>query len=94
MDFELSGEQQMLRDNVARLMKDKYGFEQRKAYGAAAQGFSEELWRQYGIGKGKAFRLWQTGECAGQTLGRGMLVLSRADVEQWQQKREPGLGPA
>jgi hypothetical protein len=55
---------------------------------------SEELWRQYGIGKGKAFRLWQTGECAGQTLGRGMLVLSRADVEQWQQKREPGLGPA
>jgi pimeloyl-CoA dehydrogenase small subunit len=47
MDFDLSDEQKLIADNVARLMKDKYGFEQRKAYGAAAQGFSEELWRQY-----------------------------------------------
>ena len=28
-------------------MKDKYGFEQRKAYAARPLGFSEELWRQY-----------------------------------------------
>ncbi len=34
MDFELSSEQQMLRDNVARLMKDRYGFEARKTYQA------------------------------------------------------------
>jgi pimeloyl-CoA dehydrogenase small subunit len=47
MDFDLSDEQKLIADNVARLMKDKYGFEQRKAYGAAANGFSEELWRQY-----------------------------------------------
>ncbi|RBP16465.1 pimeloyl-CoA dehydrogenase small subunit [Roseiarcus fermentans] len=47
MDFDLSSEQQMLRDNVARLMKKKYGFEQRKAYLAAANGFSDDLWRAY-----------------------------------------------
>ena len=47
MDFELSGEQQMLRDNVARLMKDRYGFEARKGYQASPQGWSEALWREY-----------------------------------------------
>jgi pimeloyl-CoA dehydrogenase small subunit len=47
MDFELSSEQQMLRDNVARLMKDRYGFEARKAYQTAPAGFSEKLWREY-----------------------------------------------
>ena len=47
MDFDLSDEQRLIADNLARLMKDKYGFEQRKAYGAAPLGFSEELWRQY-----------------------------------------------
>ena len=40
MDFDLSDEQKLIADNVARLMKDKYGFEQRKVYGAAANGFS------------------------------------------------------
>jgi pimeloyl-CoA dehydrogenase small subunit len=47
MDFDLSDEQKLIADNVARLMKDKYGFESRKTYGATAQGFSEDLWRQY-----------------------------------------------
>ena len=47
MDFELTSEQQMLRDNVARLMKERYGFEQRKGYAAAAHGFSDDLWRDY-----------------------------------------------
>jgi pimeloyl-CoA dehydrogenase small subunit len=47
MDFELSAEQQLLRDNVARLMKDRYGFEARKAYQASAHGWSEALWRDY-----------------------------------------------
>ena len=45
MDFDLSNEQQQIADNLARLLKDKYGFEARKGY--AKQGFSEELWRQY-----------------------------------------------
>jgi pimeloyl-CoA dehydrogenase small subunit len=47
MDFDLSDEQKLIADNVARLMKDKYGFEQRNAYGKTAAGFSEDLWRQY-----------------------------------------------
>jgi pimeloyl-CoA dehydrogenase small subunit len=47
MDFELSGEQELLRDNVARLMKERYGFEARKTYQAAPQGWSEALWRDY-----------------------------------------------
>jgi pimeloyl-CoA dehydrogenase small subunit len=47
MDFELSGEQRMLRDNVARLMKDRYAFEARKGYGASVHGWSEAMWREY-----------------------------------------------
>jgi pimeloyl-CoA dehydrogenase small subunit len=47
MDFDLSDEQRQLGDNLARLMKERYGFENRKAYGAKPLGFSEELWRQY-----------------------------------------------
>ena len=47
MDFDLSDEQKLVADNVARLMKDKYGFEQRNGYAASPVGFSEPLWRQY-----------------------------------------------
>jgi len=47
MDFELSPEQEQLRDNVARLMKDRYGFEARKTYQDSPQGWSEALWRDY-----------------------------------------------
>jgi pimeloyl-CoA dehydrogenase small subunit len=47
MDFEFSAEQELLRDNVARLMKDRYGFEARKAHQASPHGWSEALWRAY-----------------------------------------------
>jgi pimeloyl-CoA dehydrogenase small subunit len=47
MDFELSAEQEQLRHNVARLMRERYGFEARKAYQASPQGWSEALWRDY-----------------------------------------------
>ena len=47
MDFEFSAEQELLRDNVARLMKDRYGFEARKAHQASSHGWSEALWRVY-----------------------------------------------
>ena len=47
MDFELSGEQQLLRDNVARLMKDRYAFEARKTYQSSPHGFSDDLWTEY-----------------------------------------------
>ena len=47
MDFELSAEQQLVSDNVAQLMRDRYGFEARKAHQASPLGFSEALWREY-----------------------------------------------
>jgi pimeloyl-CoA dehydrogenase small subunit len=47
MDFDLSAEQQLLRDNVVRLMKDRYGFESRKTYQSEVRGWSEALWRAY-----------------------------------------------
>jgi pimeloyl-CoA dehydrogenase small subunit len=47
MDFELTAEQEQLRDNVARLMRDRYGFEARTAYQATPKGWSEALWRAY-----------------------------------------------
>jgi pimeloyl-CoA dehydrogenase small subunit len=47
MDFELSPEQEILRDNIARLMKDRYGFEARKTYEASPEGWSKALWRGY-----------------------------------------------
>jgi pimeloyl-CoA dehydrogenase small subunit len=47
MDFELSAEQELLRDNIARLMKDRYGFEARRTYQASPHGWSDALWRDY-----------------------------------------------
>jgi pimeloyl-CoA dehydrogenase small subunit len=47
MDFELSAEQGLVGDNVARLMRDRYGFEARRAHQAGPTGFSEALWREY-----------------------------------------------
>ena len=47
MDFDLSPEQELLRDNIARLMKDRYGFEARRTYQASPQGCSDALWRDY-----------------------------------------------
>jgi pimeloyl-CoA dehydrogenase small subunit len=47
MDFELSAEQELLRDNIARLMKDRCGFEARRIYQASPHGWSEALWRDY-----------------------------------------------
>ena len=47
MAFELCAEQRRLGDNVARLRRDKYGFEARRTYQASPPGFSEALWREY-----------------------------------------------
>ena len=47
MDFDLSDEQRLIGDNVARLMKERYSFEQRKAYAGEQLGFSEAVWKQY-----------------------------------------------
>ena len=47
MDFDLSDEQSMLKDSLDRLLKDSYGFEQRKAYMADPAGFSASMWNAY-----------------------------------------------
>jgi pimeloyl-CoA dehydrogenase small subunit len=47
MNFDLTEEQQLLKDSVTRLLADRYGFENRKAFQASADGWSRELWRQY-----------------------------------------------
>ena len=65
MDFELSGEQELLRDNVARLMRERYGFEARKAYQASPHGWSEALhqrgWHFYNIADGERLMCsWDT----------------------------------
>jgi len=47
MDFDLSEEQRLLKESLDRLIGDRYGFEQRKTYGQAPEGWSRELWAQY-----------------------------------------------
>lgn len=47
MDFDLSEDQTLLQDSVRKLLGDKYGFEQRKAYMASEAGWSRDVWAQY-----------------------------------------------
>jgi pimeloyl-CoA dehydrogenase small subunit len=47
MDFEFTEEQRLLKDSVERLLKDRYDFEQRKAYMKEPHGFGRALWKQY-----------------------------------------------
>ena len=47
MDFDLSEDQTLLQDSVRKLLADRYGFEQRKAYMASETGWSREVWAQY-----------------------------------------------
>jgi len=47
MDFDLTEEQRLLKESLDRLIGDRYGFEQRKTYGQAPEGWSRELWAQY-----------------------------------------------
>ena len=47
MDFDLSEEQRLLKESLDRLIGDRYSFEQRKAYGQSAEGWSRELWAKY-----------------------------------------------
>jgi len=47
MDFDLSDEQRLLKDSVDRMIADRYGFETRKAYRAAPDGWSRDIWNQF-----------------------------------------------
>jgi alkylation response protein AidB-like acyl-CoA dehydrogenase len=47
MKFDLSEEQQMLREAAGRFVRESYGLEHRRALCAGAEGFSREQWRLY-----------------------------------------------
>lgn len=47
MDFNLTDEQQMLRDSAQRFIREHYSFEQRRTMVGSALGFSAEHWRSY-----------------------------------------------
>ena len=47
MDFNLTDEQEMLRDGARRFLREHYGFEQRRAILADDAGFSAERWSRY-----------------------------------------------
>ena len=47
MNFDLTEEQQLLKDSVTRLLADRYSFENRKNFQAAPEGWSRDMWRQY-----------------------------------------------
>ena len=44
MDFSFNDEQRMLADTVSRLVRERYGFDQRAQYGREAKGYSAEIW--------------------------------------------------
>ena len=47
MDFDLTEEQGLLQDSVARLLADAYAFDRRKAMSALPGGYDRAMWRQY-----------------------------------------------
>lgn len=47
MNFELSEEQRLLKENLERLMLNSYGFDARRKYQAGKRGFSEAMWARY-----------------------------------------------
>ena len=47
MDFNLTDEQQMLRDSARRFVRERYGFEARRALEQSDAGWSAEHWQTY-----------------------------------------------
>ena len=59
MDFDLSEEQSLIKDQLDRLLADRYGFEARRGYMASAEGWSTEMWARYAeMGLAQARRSW------------------------------------
>lgn len=47
MDFDLTEEQQLLKDSVASFLADTYDFEARKGYARQPGGFSKDVWAKF-----------------------------------------------
>ena len=48
MDFNFSEEQNMLRDSLSRLIREKYDFETRRGFVSSESGRSDSIWSQLG----------------------------------------------
>lgn len=47
MDFDLTEDQSLIKDQLDRLLTDKYGFEDRRKYMKAQEGWSQPMWQAY-----------------------------------------------
>lgn len=47
MNFELSEEQQLLQDSVARFVEDHYSLDARRKLADSSQGYSDDHWKQF-----------------------------------------------
>lgn len=47
MNFDLSEEQQLLKNSIERLLADSYGFEKRHIYQTDTKGYSDAMWARY-----------------------------------------------
>lgn len=47
MDFDLTEEQSLIKDQLDRLLADRYGFEDRRKYMASSEGWSADMWSRY-----------------------------------------------
>ena len=47
MDFDYTQEQQLLRDSVARFVREQYAFDARRGIVASARGFSSQHWKLF-----------------------------------------------
>ena len=47
MDFNFTEEQGMLRDSLAKMIRDQYDFENRRKVVASADGWRKDMWMQF-----------------------------------------------
>jgi pimeloyl-CoA dehydrogenase small subunit len=47
MDFDLNDDQRLLKDSIDRLISEKYGFEQRRAFMTERSGWSTAMWAEF-----------------------------------------------
>ena len=47
MDFNFSEEQTMIRDSLARLLRDQYDFDTRRKVSESDAGWRPEMWQQF-----------------------------------------------
>lgn len=96
MDFNLSEEQHMLQDTVARLARDSYSFEQREQFYRSELGFSREFWNQLGeLGLSAVPLAEEYGGFGGSGVD-SMLVMTELGrnlcLEPWLQSQIHGAG--